>query len=190
MGSSPISSINHLLLGVVAVGSLGYTLSVMGTEQRQLKIAKEDFTSIHALWRARAISYWANSEESRYLVDQAHAADRERDFIRKSEQMAKLPRAMKLADVAAAERSGIHLESFSGYLADELNNITFPGEREAAVEMLVRFEKYLGVDKRIRQIETSGRHRDAIDLCIGTKLNVINSPPSCQRLPTMDFAAV
>ncbi|MGA2597618.1 MAG: hypothetical protein ABSH09_11595, partial [Bryobacteraceae bacterium] len=82
-----------LLAATLLVGAtLRYTAGAMVTEQRQLKVAKEDaFMSIHALWRARAVSYWANSDESRYLLDKEHAAEHERDFFTKSAMLAKLP---------------------------------------------------------------------------------------------------
>jgi hypothetical protein len=163
---------NILLIAatLLAAASLEYTVSAMGTEQRQLKVAKEDaFTSIHALWRARAVSYSANSDESRYLLDQPHAAEHERNFFTKSALLATLPPGMRLPDIASAETKGIHVEGFTGFLADELNNITFAGEREAAIDTLLRYEEYLAVDKQIRQLERSGKHREAIELCIGTQ---------------------
>jgi len=155
---------------LVALGALQYSLGAMATGHRQLKVAKEDaFTSIHALWRARAVSYWANSDESRYLLDPAHAAGHERNFLAKAASLAQLPPAMRPVDIAASEQRGVTPKGFSGYLADELNNITFDGERQAAVDTLLRFEEYLGVDTAIRQFERGGKHREAIELCIGTR---------------------
>jgi hypothetical protein len=155
---------------LVALGSLAYSVSAMKEEQRQLKIAKEDaFTSIHALWRARAVSYWANSDESRYQLDQPQAAGHERDFFTRAALLAKISPGMKLADLVNAERSGIRVEGFSGYLADELNNITFTGERDAAINTLLRFEEYLGLDTEIRRLERGGKHKEAVDFCIGTQ---------------------
>ncbi|MGA2597697.1 MAG: hypothetical protein ABSH09_12000, partial [Bryobacteraceae bacterium] len=91
------------------------------------------------------------------------------DFFTKSAMLAKLPLDMSLADIEARERSGGRVEGFSGYLADELNNITFTGERDAAVDTLLRFEDYLAVDKQIRQLERGGKHQQAIELCMGTQ---------------------
>jgi hypothetical protein len=53
-------------------------------------------------------------------------------------------------------------------MADELNNITFEGEGEAARETLIRFGRYVAIDSRIRDLEAHGSHRDAIELCTGT----------------------
>jgi HAMP domain-containing protein len=166
-------TLNPLLVAatLLAAGTLQYTMSAMATEQRQLKVAKEDaFTSIHALWRARAVSYWANSDESRYLLDQEHSAEYERGFFTKSALLAKLPSNIGIAEVASAERNATHVDGFSGYLADELNNITFPGEREAAVDTLLRYEDYLVVDQQIRQFERGGRRQQAVDLCTGAQV--------------------
>jgi hypothetical protein len=62
------------------------------------------------------------------------------------------------------------VSGFTGYLADELNNITFPGEREAAVKTLAAFASYLSVDAEIRRLENSGpeHHQDAVNLCVGS----------------------
>src|SRR5262249_25881790 len=56
-----------------------------------------------------------------------------------------------------------------GYLADELKNITFPGERQAAEDAVGKFDRYLAVDTQIRKWEKEGRHEEAIRLCIGYK---------------------
>ena len=154
---------------LVAVGVLAYSLIAMFTEQRQLKIAKEDsFTSIHALWRARAIAYEANSEERRMLLDTAHAADYNHDLARETASLASLPAGVSLHQVVDEENRGEHVAGFTGYLADELNNITFAGERDAAVLMLSSFEQYLQVDREIHRLEDSGQHQKAIELCTGT----------------------
>jgi hypothetical protein len=166
-------TLNPLLAAatLLVAGTVQYTMSAMATERHQLKVAKEDaFTSVHALWRARAVSYWANSDESRYLLDAEHAAEYERNFFTKFALLAKLPSNVSIAEVASAERNATQVDGFSGYLADELNNITFPGEREAAVDTLLRYEDYLGVDKQIRGFEHGGKHQQAVDLCMGTQV--------------------
>ncbi len=53
-------------------------------------------------------------------------------------------------------------------MADQFKNITFPGEQEAVVATLKTFGIYFNIDKQIRQLEQSGRHADAIALCVGT----------------------
>jgi hypothetical protein len=57
---------------------------------------------------------------------------------------------------------------FSGYLANELNNITFVGEREAALSAATYWAKYLALDGQIRSLERAGDHAGAVALDIGT----------------------
>jgi hypothetical protein len=47
-------------------------------------------------------------------------------------------------------------------MGNELNNITFAGDREAAVDTLSNLGVYLDIDQRIRQLQQSGKHKQAI----------------------------
>ena len=164
-------TLNPLLLvaTMLALGLTVYSLIAMGQEQSELKLAKEDaFASIRTLWRARAIAYEANSEESRYLLDTAHAAEYQRMFAEESNSLATLPSAESLSEVLKAEANGHRVDGFSGSLADELNNITFPGERDAAISTLVQYEGYQKIDALMRQLEQHGQHKQAVELCLGT----------------------
>jgi hypothetical protein len=146
-----------------------YAWQAMERERYQLRVAKEDaFTSIHALWRARAVAYQANGDESRYLLDSAHAKEHEDAFFAKSALLATLPSDRSWEQAQAALQRGAHVNGFTGYLADELNNITFDGEREAAVRSFATWEVYLGVDAKIRQLQHQGKTREAIELCLGS----------------------
>lgn len=162
--------INPLLLAAtfVTLAVTGFALLAMSSEQRHLKVAKEDsFASLHALWRARAVSYQANSDESRYLLDPAHAGEDQAAFFAKSDSLVRLPASVDLHSLLAREANGVKVEGFSGYLADELNNITFPGEREAAVTSLATWERYLAIDAAMRKLERDGQHAQAVALCLG-----------------------
>ncbi|SNT42206.1 hypothetical protein SAMN05421770_11334 [Granulicella rosea] len=146
-----------------------YAFASMNREADRLRVAKEDaFHSIRALSRARAVAYSANADESRYLLDPAHAADYEAEFYRKTNALVSLPASIPLALVTANASHGRSTPGFTGYLADELNNITFPGERAAAIETFVTFEQYMGVDAGIRVLARSGQHDKAVALCIGS----------------------
>ncbi len=75
---------------------------------RDLKIAKEDaFDSIVTLWQARSLAYSANGDQSRALLDTVNAAVHQKAFREKDERIRR-------------------------HIDDELKNITFPGELEAA----------------------------------------------------------
>jgi hypothetical protein len=140
-------TINPFLLvaTLIAAGSVVYQETAMLREQRQLHIAKDDaFTSIRALWRARADAYWANGDESRYLLEPERAAEYERTFTQKVARL-------------------------RGYLVEELRNITFAGEGEAAQESLLRLNDYVKIDARLRALESNGEHPAAVALCVGTR---------------------
>jgi hypothetical protein len=133
-----------VLATLLTVGFVLYTVGILSAERSDLKVAKEDaFESVHALWRAKAVAYAANTDESRYLLDPKHAFGHEQAFQQKAQTLK------------------------SGYLAQELGNITFEGEREAATRAVQFWDKYMEIDRKIRDLETHGKHAQAIALCIG-----------------------
>lgn len=157
-----------LLATGLTVGITYYGLYNLAQVQNSLNVAREGaFVSIHALWRARAVAYAANADESRYLLDRQNAAKHEQEFFTKRDMLVQLPSGATFQTLAQA--AGSHVSDFTGYLVDELNNITFPGEREAAIETLAALGEYLKIDGQIRVLERSGHHQEAVALCAGTK---------------------
>ncbi len=163
--------LNPLLVAatLIALWFVFYSFSTFGSERHRLKVAKEDaFTSIHALLRAEAVAYAANADESRYLLDASHASEHEAAFSSKANSLITLPPGTTFADAVNKARDG-DVKNLKGFLADELNNITFEGERELAVKSLEAFGEYLRIDGEIRQFQQAGKHPEALELCIGTK---------------------
>ncbi len=150
-----------------------FVFDKMGAASEDLRAAKKDsFDSVYALWHARAVAFNANADESRWLIDRAHAADYENDFRLEAGQIATLPPDGSFTyDAIAAKCQAKDVKdvpaSFTGYLANELRNITFSGEQEAADETLTAWGKYVGIDGQIRALENAGRHADAVALCTG-----------------------
>ncbi len=134
----------------------------------QVRVARDDaFASLSALWQARAAAYDGNSDESRWLYDREHHPDLEKAFLDKAALLLKLPSEQTYAAVTQAAASPAVLPSgTTGYLAKELTNITFPGEREAAQETIRGWGVYYGDDEKIRQLENSGNHKEAVRFCI------------------------
>lgn len=160
-----IINIPLFLASILLLSYSSYAVYDVHSASNNLKRAKEDaFTSIHALWRARAVAYEAKSDQRRLLLDPKNAAQRTTDFTRHRDEVAKLA-GQTYDQVANATDTPAGL---SGYLADELNNITFPGEGNAAMETLRDFARYVVLDGQIRTLESQGKHRDAIALCTGT----------------------
>lgn len=163
-------TLNPMLLGASAIAFifLGYTTKTFLSASQHLKVAKEDaFSSMHALLQARSLVYAANSDESRYLLDPENAASHEQAFLAKIAKVATFPNGQTFDTVIAASQQGQKVPGFRGYLADELNNITFRGEQEAVVLNVATLGDYVGIDQKIRQLKQSGKLQQAIALCVG-----------------------
>ena len=162
--------LNPMLLAATAIAILfvGFTFRALFSASNQLRIAKEDaFESIHALWQVRALAYSANGDESRYLLDAAMATKHEQAFATKVTKLAEIPNVETFKRVANTLTNGGTNLGFKGLFADELNNITFKGEREAAIATFAAFGTYVEIDQQIRQLQQSGSHDAAVTLCIG-----------------------
>ena len=153
---------------VIALLFLAHTIGSLLSSSNHLKSAKEDaFDSMHALRQARALVYGANADESRYLLDVRNAAIHEQAFFNKLNQIAAPPSGQTLEQIALLAQQDTKLTELTGFLGEELSNITFPGERQALIENLSTLSQYLQIDKQIRQLQQSGKYREAIALHIG-----------------------
>ncbi|MEH2420765.1 MAG: hypothetical protein V7K48_07400 [Nostoc sp.] len=148
----------------------------MQAAAENLRTAKEDaFNCMHVLRQARAAAYTANTAESRYLLDPVFAPNYEQVFFSNIAQIAQIPHGQTVETIASAYNfQGKKVDGFKGYIADELNNITFAGEKEAALASLITLGKYLAIDQQIRQLERSSKHQEAIALCLGNKFGQSN----------------
>jgi hypothetical protein len=152
-------------LAAATAAALALTIVTAGrldAEASHLTVAKQDtFDSIVALSQARAISYAANADESRYLADPGRAAAYQQSFLAESQQLASVgnvPLAQyepTLAAGFAAYQANNADVRFGGYLGAEFRNITFPGERAAAVAALRAFLFYEQDDHRLRQLAST-----------------------------------
>ena len=157
---------------LVAVAVAGSSVLLFSNEIEHLRTAKKDaFDSVLALSRARAVSYDANADESRYLVDPARAAQYQAGFLGKSQQLATLGGATIASydtalDAALQAYRQQHTDvRLGGFFGTELRNITFAGERPAAEETLTRYQTYERDDRRIRSLAAGGDLRAAIAFC-------------------------
>ena len=124
----------------LVIGGLG--MSTLLHEADQLKIAKSDaFDSINALTKARAVSYDANADESRWLLERTPAL--QQSFLDKVAQI-------------------------RGLLGDELRNVTFPGEGQAANTTAQNFNTYDQTDTTLRADANRGDYAAAVTLDVGT----------------------
>ena len=73
---------------LIAVGMTVTAVVRLDAEEGHLTVAKHDaFGSILVLSQARAVSYDANADESRYLVDPGRAAQYQQAFLTESQQL-------------------------------------------------------------------------------------------------------
>ncbi|WP_310488665.1 hypothetical protein [Chamaesiphon sp. VAR_69_metabat_338] len=164
--------LNLPLLGATAIAIifLGYTIISFVGATNNLKVAKEDaFNSLHALRQMRALSYRANADESRYLLDRVNAPQHERSFNDKIKKILTIPPTLTTETVVSNTLQNIKTPGLTGLLSEGLNNITFTGEKELAIETLKSFNEYVKIDTQIRQLASSGKLPEAIALCLGTK---------------------
>ena len=157
------------LLCAALVSSSGWLLSAQADHVRVAK--KDAFDSILALDQARAVSYDANADESRYLVDPERADRYQTAFFLKTQQLVGLPgvtistfdqRFATTIDAYQADHTAI---GWQGFYGTEFRNITFPGERAAAQKVLTLFQVYQTDDRHIRALAGNGQLAAAIAFC-------------------------
>jgi hypothetical protein len=144
-----------------------YLATRIAVARDDLRVAKEDaFESIHALWKARAVAYDANGDETRYLFGGPRAAAFEQAYKDKVNKLATVPQPddAMLSSMTANKKVP---DRYQGLFANEMRNITFRGEREAALKMIRAFAAYDKIDANIRLLERAGKHAEAVQLGIG-----------------------
>jgi len=100
-------------------------------------------------------------------LDVRNAATHEQAFFNKLNQIAAPPIGQTLEQITLLAQQDTKLTGLTGFLGEELSNITFPGERQAVIDNLSTLSQYLQIDKQIRQLQQSGKYREAIALCVG-----------------------
>jgi hypothetical protein len=141
-----------------------------GSAYRLKVITKDAFDSIHWLWSARATAEDAYGARARVLLF-AHTDDQPSALSSLEECQDKIlqlpPGQITLSQLQNDPQPAEILAKnpqFKGYLADELRNITFTGEREAALAAVQTWSRYSETDRQIAVLETNNRHADAVSL--------------------------
>ncbi len=171
-----ILNLQLLQASTISTIFLGYTLlSFMGAFGN-LKIAKEDaFDSLHALRQIRSLSYMANGDESRYLLDPVNASKHEKSFLNNINAIVKMPPNLSVKQVIANTEQGLKNDDVGGLFGFVLNGISFKTEKEMVIETFTKFDNYLTIDKQVRQLYRSGKIPEAIALHIGNDRGQLNS---------------
>jgi hypothetical protein len=147
----------------------------------EVKIAKEDaYDSIVSLLQARSRSFDAKAGESRWLLDRERSSVYQKAFSDQVHSVAKFEHGHDFTSTIAiiekqmAAGDKFALPGFSGALAEELGNVRFDGEAQAAADTLHEFRAYVGADEKIRHLENSGNHQAALRLGLGYNLSGSN----------------
>ncbi|MFG2002953.1 hypothetical protein ACGFNU_27715 [Spirillospora sp. NPDC048911] len=126
----------------VALAFLTVTVGVFTTAAADLRTAEKDTSgSVVVLSEARGISYDANADESRGLLDPARGAEYEKAFQAKYERL-------------------------DGLLALSFDDTALPGERERAVETLSALREF-GSGHAKMPLPAAGRQQEATRLAAG-----------------------
>lgn len=163
---------NQLLLVATAIASLFllHSTAALSRAASALAVARDDaFPSLKSMREARALSYRANADESRYLLDPANQQIHEDQFKQKVKTIMLLPRDLTVDDInrKISNNAKEDLKRVTGLVAGAVNNITFKGEGPALVEALRAWQNYVDVDTKIRQKAQAGDRQGAISLCLG-----------------------
>ena len=148
--------INPALLAasILTLALIVFASNHLSGADRDLYVARHDaFISLHALWKAKAVAYSANADESKFLLPDDNSND-ETSFFEKAKKVMG----------QAQDSNGI---PESGFLGEEEKNITFPGEKEAADATVASWRTYLKIDSKLRQLKRDNHRDAAIALCIG-----------------------
>jgi len=145
-------------LVAVALAITGWTR--LSAESGNMYLAKvEAFDSVIALTQARAVSFDANADETRFVVLPDRAAQYQQAYLTKSQLIANVGNvgifhydAALANKIDAYDRNNSVPVPFGGYLGAEFDNITFPGERAAATATLLAFQVYERDDRKLRKM--------------------------------------
>ncbi len=141
----------------------------MGTGMRaesHLSTAKADaFDSVYAMSTAEADANDANASESLWLLAASDPAAQSAQ----ADKFAARTATLVMDPIDNARRDAAQGKRFRGSLGDEIANVTFPGERDAALAALTYWSDYLRIDGRIRSLAVSGDLQGATDLDVGSQ---------------------
>lgn len=167
-------NIQLMLATLLSVFFVNHVYAEVRQSSERLRDAKEDsYDSIFAVVSAHSAVYTAKAAESRYLLDRENAEKHEKTFIENIEKIAKFSgdRNFDSAIEEAGEKiedspHSLTISGLSGALADEFASIEYSGEGEAAMEILLSLKDYVDADQRMRKLERSGAHDEAVKMCL------------------------
>jgi hypothetical protein len=157
---------------LVTLGVLVTGLAAVTGANEQLRVAKEEaFDYAIDLHQARAVSYDANADRSRYLLDPERASVYETAFHAKSQQIVQTDAPgvndydAAVAAALAAYNADHRTVVFDGFLGRSLRHVKFSGERAADERTLATYQAYQAADRVMRALNRGGDLTEAIRFC-------------------------
>jgi hypothetical protein len=142
--------------------------TALRAESHELKVVKQDcYDSIIALWQARADGTDAQANLGLAVLDPESADAAGKLFDRETANLAKLSNGQTFESLTPQVERGEIPDSFTGYIATELRNITFDGEKEAADAMFNGFARYVAAAGEVRVLDGRADHDAAVRQCLG-----------------------
>lgn len=145
----------------VAVASVSAALA-LGAVQEDLRVAKRDaFDSVYALSTTGALAADADAAQSYLLLASGDPARKAR-YAAGFAALAHRLLGVSVHEALSALRGGVRPAGDGGYIGDELANITFQGEREAAIDLVSSWRGVLESDEALNGPDTAERRAAAI----------------------------
>jgi hypothetical protein len=151
-----------------------YLTDNLGESSHGLVVAKEDaYNSVLALLDARAAANLANAAQSRCLLDKADMVAQQKLFQFNMDRIATIAQGQDGQKILASAQAQLEtgkkpsLPGLSGALADELANIRFEGERQAALDCLESYLAYRAVSAKEQKAISEGKQADALFIGLG-----------------------
>lgn len=174
----------YLSASAVAVAFMLYAGNAFLQADKHLSIAGTDaYPSIKVLAETRANLLQMKAEQAAWLLDRPNADAHQKSFGELMARVGAFPRGINSDRIVTeafkaykadgegyrkmSDGDAISKNLFTGTLADELNNITFAGELDAALKTVKAYNDFLALDAKIRALETQGQHAKAVSLMAG-----------------------
>ncbi len=161
--------LNPLLLLATVIASLfvTHTLSLMSSAETLSGLKEDVYEPIRMMRLGRVQLYQADGAKSRSLLDRERSAQHQTAFDQHLAQILQLPDPTALSTVIQAFQTGQVVSGSSGYFAESLRRATSAEEQAVLLKMLQDYDRYLQIDRQIRNLTQSGQLKAAIALSTG-----------------------
>ena len=149
---------------VIALWLLFSTHRLFSQDDAAFQTTRASFDAVSDLWQIRALTFDADAEESRWLMDTPQAPQYEQAYQSQSLLILAPPAGQPLETLF---KQGALPDGATGGLANAARNAISETARSAAADALVAYGAFVQTDKRLRALEGAGHHSAAVNFCVG-----------------------